>query len=189
MRVSRITLAATVCGMLVAAANTPLLAQSARASALSIMENARGVCSFADAGRSLRVTCPSDLAPEQRLAFATAIANADAVLSGEARPISFRINGQGEFASADPHYGIRRSAGSVAPLAPGQRRQRHSIRIGTPFDSVLAWHGKPLSSRQLGSDANGLLVEKKYPGATYLFGLRTKDGISAYRVIHIDGHR
>lgn len=86
---------------------TSAVGQSDRAAAESAMENARAICSFTEAGGGLTVTCPPDFGGISRLAFATVIADADAALSGKARPISFRIRGGGVFAEASPETGIR----------------------------------------------------------------------------------
>lgn len=59
------------------------------------------------------------------------------------------------------------------------------IVVGTPADTVLELRGKALSSRNVGRDENGLLVEWEYPDVTYLMGRRLQDGIEAYRVIKI----
>ena len=103
-----------------------------------------------------------------------------------ARSISFRIQGQGEFAKADPQAGIR----AVAPQ-PSRPKQPQSsvaskrVQVGTPADSVLAWRGKALTSRQTGRDAQGLLVEWQYADFVYLMGRRTVSGVEVYRVIKI----
>lgn len=157
--------------------------QSRRAAAESVMENAQAICTFRDSGPSLTVTCPTTLPTGSRLAFATAIANADAVLSGGARRISFRTQGQGEFAKADPQSGI--SAVSAQPERPPQQPSSASkrVQIGTPADSVLAWRGKATNSRQVGSDTQGLIVEWQYSDVVYLMGRRSQSGIEVYRVI------
>ena len=165
---------------------TSALGQSQRAAAQSVMENARAICSFTEAAGALTVTCPPDLARGSRLAFATAIANADAALSGNARPINFRIRGGGVFAEASPQTGIREvtnpapsARSSTAPSKP------RTVVVGTLADTVLEWRGKALSSTQVGRDEHGLLIEWRYPDATYLMGRRLQRGVEAYRVIKI----
>lgn len=59
------------------------------------------------------------------------------------------------------------------------------VKIGMPADTVLELRGKAISSRQVGRDENGLLVEWEYPDVTYLMGRRVQNGIEAYRVIKI----
>lgn len=157
-----------------------------RAGAQSILENAQAICSFNEAASGLTVTCPADLARDSRLAFATAIANADAALSGNARHISFRLRGGGLFAEASPQTGIREVT-TAAPAVrssttPGKPR---TVIVGTLADTVLEWRGKALSSTQVGRDDHGLLVEWRYSDATYLMGRRLQGGIEAYRVIKI----
>ena len=63
------------------------------------------------------------------------------------------------------------------------------VKIGTPADTVLELRGKGISSRQVGRDENGLLVEWEYPDVTYLMGRRVQNGIEAYRVIKITPRR
>jgi hypothetical protein len=63
------------------------------------------------------------------------------------------------------------------------------VKIGTPADTVLELRGKAISSRQVGYDENGLLVEWEYPDVTYLMGRRVQNGIEAYRVIKITPRR
>lgn len=173
--------------------NAPLLAQSPRTTAVSVMENAQAICTFANRGTSLTVTCPSTLPAEKRLGFAAAIANADAILSGGERRISFCIQGQGEFASADPRFGIRATPQPRGPQPRPRPTQSRKIQEGTPANSVVAWRGearqgKASATRQVGTDGNGLLVEWRYSDVTYVMARRVKDGVEVYRVIHIDRH-
>jgi len=63
------------------------------------------------------------------------------------------------------------------------------VKIGTPADTVLELRGKGISSRQVGRDENGLLVEWEYLDVTYLMGRRVQNGIEAYRVIKITPRR
>jgi hypothetical protein len=63
------------------------------------------------------------------------------------------------------------------------------VKIGTPADTVLELHGKAISSRQVGRDENGQLVEWEYPDVTYLMGRRMQNGIEAYSVIKITPHK
>ena len=58
--------------------------QSRQNAAQSVMDNAKAICSIRGSGGGLVVTCPRDIAPEQRLGFVAAVADADAVLSGRA---------------------------------------------------------------------------------------------------------
>lgn len=84
--------------------------------------------------------------------------------------------------------GARERAGGdhAAPTrsytAPSKPR---TVVVGTLADTVLAWRGKPLSTAQVGRDDQGLLIEWRYPDATYLMGRRLQGGIEAYRVITI----
>ncbi|WP_141508195.1 hypothetical protein [Ramlibacter sp. WS9] len=59
------------------------------------------------------------------------------------------------------------------------------VVVGTLADTVLGFRGRAMSTRQVGSDRNGLLVEWEYPDATYLMGRQGQDGVEAYRVIKI----
>ena len=64
-----------------------------------------------------------------------------------------------------------------------------SIAVGTLADTVLKIRGKGLSSKQVGRDEHGLLVEWEYADVTYLMGRRLQGGIEAYRVIKITPRR
>jgi hypothetical protein len=75
------------------------------------------------------------------------------------------------------------SAMGQGSSAPGS--QATSVTIGTLADMVLALRGKSISTRQVGRDEYGLLVEWEYPDAIYLMGRRVQGGIEAYRVIKI----
>jgi hypothetical protein len=166
--------------------STSAVGQHQLTTAQSVMENARSICSFTEAAGTLIVTCQPDLARGSRLAFAAAIANADAVLSGYARPISFLIRGGAVFAEASPQTGIREVINPAPPdsssAAPSKQR---TVVVGTLADTVLEWRGKSLSTTQVGRDGHGLLVEWRYPDAIYLMGRRLQGGIEAYRVIKI----
>ena len=65
------------------------------------------------------------------------------------------------------------------------RGKPSAVVVGMPADTVLKLRGKGLSSRQVGRDENGLLVEWEYPDAIYVMGRRIQGGIEAYRVIKI----
>ncbi|MBK6959502.1 MAG: hypothetical protein IPH22_15525 [Nitrosomonas sp.] len=67
----------------------------------------------------------------------------------------------------------------------GNAKKPSPVVVGTLADTVLELRGKALSTRQVGRDGNGLLVEWEYPDATYLMGRQVQDGIEAYRVIKI----
>ena len=64
-----------------------------------------------------------------------------------------------------------------------------SVAIGTLADTVLDLRGKAISTRQVGRDEHGLLVEWEYPDAIYLMGRRVQGGIEAYRAIKITPRR
>ena len=64
-----------------------------------------------------------------------------------------------------------------------------SVVIGTLADTVLDLRGKAMSTKQVGRDEHGLLVEWEYPDAIYLMGRRVQGGIEAYRVIKITPRR
>jgi hypothetical protein len=165
---------------------TNAVGQSQQAVAQSVMENARAICTFTEAAGGLTVTCPRDLARDSRLAFATAIANADAVISGRARQISFRLRGGGLFAEANPQTGIREVTSPPPSVRSSNTPSKpRTVVVGTLADTVLEWRGKALSSTQVGRDKHGLLVEWRYPDTTYLMGRRLQGGIEAYRVIKI----
>jgi len=59
------------------------------------------------------------------------------------------------------------------------------VVVGILADTVLELRGKALSTKQVGRDGNGLLVEWEYPDAIYLMGRQVQDGVEAYRVIKI----
>jgi hypothetical protein len=61
--------------------------------------------------------------------------------------------------------------------------------VGTLADDVLKIRGKGLSSKQVGRDDQGLLVEWEYADVTYVMGRRVQGGIEAYRVIKITPRR
>ncbi len=73
----------------------------------------------------------------------------------------------------------------VAKETPALATALGGIVLGTPADSVLARRGHAISSVQTGGDAEGLIVEWRYPDGTYIMGRREMDGISVYRVIAI----
>jgi hypothetical protein len=75
-------------------------------SADRVMSNARALCRIYEEAPHLVVECDSNLPRAQQLEFATAIANADAVLTGRARNIYFYVGGE-QFAQADPIDGVR----------------------------------------------------------------------------------
>lgn len=80
------------------------------------------------------------------------------------------------------------SSGPVKDDPPPQG-SHVEVKIGTPADTVLELRGKGISSRQVGRDENGLLVEWEYPDVSYLMGRRAQNGIEAYRVIKITPRR
>lgn len=59
------------------------------------------------------------------------------------------------------------------------------VVVGTLADTVLELRGKSLSTRQVGSDRKGLLVEWEYSDSVYVMGRRLQDGIEAYQVVQI----
>ncbi len=79
----------------------------AMAAARAVMANAGEICKIYEEDPHLVVECSERIAPEQQLGFATAIANADAVLTGQARNIYFYLPGHQQFAQADRLRGVR----------------------------------------------------------------------------------
>jgi hypothetical protein len=71
------------------------------------MANARQLCKIFEESPHLVVECTAVIPQEQRLGFATAIADADAALTGKARNIYFYLPGGQQFAQADPLSGVR----------------------------------------------------------------------------------
>jgi hypothetical protein len=69
------------------------------------MANARQLCNIYEEDPHLVVECREVIDDELR--FANAVADADAVLSGKARPIYFYQPGGQKFAQADPLNGVR----------------------------------------------------------------------------------
>jgi hypothetical protein len=84
----------------------------------------------------------------------------------------------GWVALAAPPSGLTQSA-SVNAKKPSP------VAVGNLADTVLELRGKALSTRRVGRDGGGLLVEWEYPDATYLMGRQVQDGVEAYRVIKI----
>lgn len=80
-------------------------ASSRRAAADAVMSNASHLCSIYTEDPHLVVEC-RNLPVDSRLEFAQAIAEADAVIEGEARNIYFYIGGV-QFAQGDPVHGVR----------------------------------------------------------------------------------
>lgn len=81
------------------------------AAAKKVMKNAKGLCNIYEetlhgGAPNVVVECRSSLPEDRWLQFATAIADADAVLSGQMRNIYFYVGGT-QFAQADPLHGIR----------------------------------------------------------------------------------
>ncbi len=166
------------------ASTTTASGQSHQEVAQSIMKNARAICSLAETPVELTLICPDNLSWESRLAFATSIANADAVLLGNTRKIKFRLKNGELFAEANPQFGIREITRSSKPTGASQNKLPKVV-IGTLADTVLELRGKSVSTKQIGRDDNGLLVEWHYPDVTYLMGRKHQNGIEAYRVIKI----
>jgi hypothetical protein len=86
---------------------SPIEVESRSSAARSVMANARTLCKIYEEAPTLVVECFADIPSESRLGFATAIANADAVLTGKARIIHFYLPGGQKFAQADELRGIR----------------------------------------------------------------------------------
>jgi hypothetical protein len=168
--------------------SAPLRAQDRREAALSVMENARALCSFTDGGREVEVRCTGSIPSENRLAFARAIADADAILTGRPRHIVFRLASGGLFAEASPEKGVHLAGSTAGTPAPKKKSGAQTVAVGTLADTVLARRGRATSIKQVGRDDYGLLVEWHYPDATYLMGRREKDGVEAYRVIKVLPH-
>ena len=80
-----------------------------REAAQDVMSNARQLCNIYEEALRLVVECRLNIPTEQRLDFAVAIANADALLTGKARNIDYYLPGGAGvmFAQADPVRGIR----------------------------------------------------------------------------------
>lgn len=74
---------------------------------------------------------------------------------------------------------------ALSQSASDNAKKLTPVVVGTLADTVLGFRGKAISTRQVGSDGNGLLVEWEYPDATYLMGRQAQDGVEAYRVIKI----
>ena len=70
------------------------------------MANARHLCKIYDEDGHAVVECKPNLPNDRRLQFATVIADADAVLTGQTRNIYFYVGSQ-QFAQADPLRGVR----------------------------------------------------------------------------------
>jgi hypothetical protein len=62
---------------------------------------------------------------------------------------------------------------------------RYGISLGTTSDDVLALRGKASQIVRSENDEYGMVVSWVYPDTTYVFGLRERNGITAYRVIQI----
>ncbi len=76
---------------------------------------------------------------------------------------------------------------SSPPLsaAPSRSLDPYGITIGTLADDVLAKRGKAKEIIRLPNDEFGLVVSWVYSDATYTMAHRTRDGVTAYRVIDI----
>jgi hypothetical protein len=175
--------------------SAPLQSQDRRDAALRVMENARALCSFTEGGNEVTVRCSGRIPSESRLAFARAIADADAILTGRPRHIVFRIAGGALFAEASPQTGVHLASsmdGTPAPKKKGAAQEKargaQTVAIGTLADTVLERRGRATSVKQVGRDDHGVLVEWHYPDATYLMGRREKDGVEAYRILKVSPH-
>lgn len=78
-----------------------------RASAERVLSNARSLCGIREEAPHLVVECTAQIPAGKQLAFATAIADADATLTGSTRNIYFYLPGGQQFAQADPLHGVR----------------------------------------------------------------------------------
>jgi len=89
----------------------PPIRETVDATALSaaeqVMTNARALCAIREETPHLVVECSTDIPLAQRLPFARAVADADAILSGQARNLYFYLPGGVQFAQADALNGIR----------------------------------------------------------------------------------
>ncbi len=81
--------------------------REAMVAARAVMAIAGAICKIYEEAPHLVVECSERIAPEQQLEFATAIANADAVLTGQARNIYCYLLGHQQFAQADRLRGVR----------------------------------------------------------------------------------
>ena len=91
---------------------TPTYTAEQRAAAQKVIANSKELCTIRDESVNnepshLVVECKSNIANEQRLDFANAIANADVIISGKPRNIYFYLPGGQQFAQADPLNGVR----------------------------------------------------------------------------------
>ena len=75
--------------------------------ARDVLSSALSLCEIKTEGEHLVVECQEYIPSASQLAFATAIANADAVISRQARTIFFYQPGGSEFARADRVSGVR----------------------------------------------------------------------------------
>lgn len=76
-----------------------------------------------------------------------------------------------------------------APIGTPQRVTSYrGVRVGMPADDVLKVWGKGLRSEQVGSDAQGLIVEWVYEDATLIMKMREIGGVRCYRVAGIRLH-
>lgn len=73
----------------------------------SVMANARTLCRIYEESPHLVVECFTSILQADRLGFARAISDADAVITGAARNIYFYLPGGQKFAQADPVRGVR----------------------------------------------------------------------------------
>ncbi len=80
-----------------------------RAASQEVMAAARTLCNIYEEASHLVVECGWDIPTTERdlLRFATAIADADVILTGNPRSIYYYLPGGTEFAKADPLRGVR----------------------------------------------------------------------------------
>lgn len=78
------------------------------------------------------------------------------------------------------------TAGPPAPIGTPQHVTSYrGVRVGMPADDVLKAWGKGLRSKEVGSDAQGLIVEWIYEDAILVMKRWEIGGVTCYRVAEI----
>lgn len=71
---------------------------------------------------------------------------------------------------------------TAKPTPPTKVYEWRGVEVGTPTDDVLEMWGKPLSSRKVGEDFKGAIVEWVYEDVVLTSVIWELDGIECYRV-------
>lgn len=175
--------------------------------ARTVVATLDALATVTDDGKTLTVRFDEGVVPEadepRLLQLMTAVADADAVLEGRARPIAFLDPTGHQIGFADPSAGVNLGESGPGGQPPRRASSRASVNewsgvhIDMPADDVLLIHPREETTadpKLIGTDAEGKLIQWSYPGAHLTMARRhgpCPKGVDAlecycYRVIRID---